>query len=89
MTEPKLSAAARSSLEERLRELEEERIPRLEEEATGSDDPATVATLADARAEAARLRTALARAGDLEDEPHDPSLVELGDTVLIAPVGCG
>jgi transcription elongation GreA/GreB family factor len=82
-----LSDEARQSLEERLRILEEERIPRLENEVTDARDPSTVATLSEARQQAAHLRHALTLAVPLEDAPHDPTIVELGDTVRLRGVG--
>jgi transcription elongation GreA/GreB family factor len=84
---PALSDEARQSLEERLRFLEEERIPRLEDEVADASDPSIVATLSEARQQAARLRHALSIAVSLVDAPHDPTKVELGDTVRLRPVG--
>lgn len=79
----KLSARGRRSLEGRLRQLDEERIPRLENELAEADDPVIEASLRSARSEATRLRNALSSATPLEDEPHDPTVVELGDTVTV------
>lgn len=87
MERPTLSDEARQSLEERLRILEEERIPRLENEVTDASDPSTVATLSEARQQAAHLRHALTLAVPLEDALHDPTIVELGDTVRLRGVG--
>ncbi len=87
MAETRLSQAARRSLEERLRVLEEERIPRLEADLAGSADPVTEAALRAARDEVARVREALSSALPLEDLPDDPTLVELGDTVTIRAEG--
>jgi transcription elongation GreA/GreB family factor len=80
---PKLSAQARRSLEHRLAELEDERVPRLEGEFAASHDPLTETALRKTREEAGRVREALATATPLEDEPHDPTIVELGDSVTI------
>jgi transcription elongation GreA/GreB family factor len=87
MEQTRLSAQARRSLEERLRELDEERIPRLEHELAESGDPVVEAALRATRDEAGRVREALARATPLEDEPHDPTIVELGDTVTVREHG--
>jgi transcription elongation factor GreA len=84
---PKLSMTARRSLEERLRKLEEERVPRLERELADSGDPAVDAALRATIREVANVRRALATATPLEEEPHDPTVVELGDTVMVRPVG--
>jgi transcription elongation factor GreA len=80
---PKLSGPARRSLEQRLAELDEERIPRLEREFASTHDPLAETALRDARDEARRVRVALTTATPLEDEPHDPAVVELGDTVAV------
>jgi transcription elongation factor GreA len=80
---PKLSAEARRSLEDRLRNIERERVPRLEREFADSRDPLVLTALEQTKREAARLRDALANATPLEDEPHDPTIVELGDRVTI------
>jgi len=87
MVEPRLSQAARRSLEQRLRVLEEERIPRLEADLAETADPVTEASLRAARDEASRVREALAAARPLEELPDDPTLVELGDTVTIRAEG--
>lgn len=83
MTTPKLTDRGRATLEARLRRLREERIPSLEGDAAGSDDAVVDAALRSARAEAERLTGTLAAAGRLEEEPHDPSVVELGDSVTV------
>lgn len=80
---PRLSAHARRSLEERLTELEDERIPRLEREFAATHDPLAETALKYTRDEAKRVGEALATASPLEDEPHDPTIVELGDSVTI------
>lgn len=80
---PKLSAEARRSLEERLQRIEDERIPRLEREFAETRDQLVAAALRNTRDEATRLKTALATATPLEDEPHDPTIVEVGDVVTI------
>lgn len=87
MDTPKLSMTARRSLEERLRKLEEERVPRLERELADSGDPLVDAALRAALREVATVRHALATATPLEEEPHDPTVVELGDTVTVRRVG--
>lgn len=61
--------------------MDEERIRRLENELAETGDPVVEASLRSARTEATRLREALSSATPLEDEPHDPTVVELGDTV--------
>lgn len=87
MGTPKLSESARRSLEERLHELEVERIPRLERELAESGDPLIQTALRAMTREVAVVRRALASATPLEDEPHDPTLVELGDTVTVRRAG--
>ncbi|MGH2673415.1 MAG: GreA/GreB family elongation factor [Actinomycetota bacterium] len=87
MDTPKLSKTARRSLEERLRRLEEERVPRLERELADSGDPLVDAALRATIREVAAVRRALATATPLEEEPHDPTVVELGDTVTVRRVG--
>lgn len=87
MQQPRLSERARRSLEQRLRELERERIPRLERELGESRDGFIEATLVATRREAERVRDALAKATPLEEEPHDPTIVELGDTVTVRREG--
>jgi transcription elongation factor GreA len=84
---PKLSAQTRRSLEDRLAELENQRIPRLEREFAATHDPLVEAALRNTREEAGRVREALATATPLEDEPHDPTIVELGDSVTIRREG--
>jgi transcription elongation factor GreA len=85
--ELRLSQAARRSLRQRLRVLEEDRIPRLEADLAASGDPVTEMALRAARDEASRVREALAAARPLEELPDDPTLVELGDTVTIRAEG--
>jgi transcription elongation factor GreA len=87
MDTPKLSKNARRSLEERLRNLEEERVPRLERELADSGDPSVDAALRATIREVTTVRRALATATPLEEEPHDPTVVELGDTVTVRRVG--
>lgn len=67
--------------------LDEERIPHLESELAETGDPVIRATLRSTREEASRVRDALSSATALENEPHDPSLVELGDTVTVRENG--
>jgi transcription elongation factor GreA len=87
MGTPKLSESARRSLEERLHQLEVERIPRLERELAEFGDPLIEPALRAGIRELADVRRALATATPLEDEPHDPTVVELGDTVTVRRVG--
>ena len=87
MGTPKLSESARRSLEERLHELEMERIPRLEREHAEFGDPLIETALRAGIRELADVRRALATATPLEDEPHDPTVVELGDTVTVRRAG--
>lgn len=87
MEQSRLSAQARRSLEDRLRALDEERIPHLESELAETGDPVIRATLRSTREEASRPRDALSSATAMENEPHDPSLVELGDTVTVREDG--
>lgn len=84
---PLLSEEARRSLEERLRVLEDERIPRLEHELELSRDASSAAALRATRNEAVQVRVALSSASALEDSPHDPTKVELGDTVTVRREG--
>lgn len=87
MAKPKLSGSARRSLEARLRWLEEERIPQLRRELAESGDPLIQAALRDTTREVTVVRRALATATSLEDEPHDPAVIELGDTVSVRRSG--
>lgn len=87
MDRPRLSEDARRSLEGRLRTLGEERIPLLERELEESGDPSIQAALRATTREIAVLRHALATATSLEDEPHDPTVIELGDTVTVRSSG--
>lgn len=87
MDRPKLSESARRSLEERLRRLEEERVPLLERELAESSDPLIEMALRAATREVTVVRQALATAISLEDEPHDPTVIELGDTVTVRRSG--
>jgi transcription elongation factor GreA len=80
---PSLSDEARRSLEERLEILLGERIPRLERELGISGDPSIAAELGATREEVARVREALAAAVPLEEQEHDPTVVEQGDTVTV------
>jgi transcription elongation factor GreA len=84
---PRLSGEARRSLEERLRILEKERIPRLERELAASGDPSTFAALQATREESALVRQTLSAAVSLEELPHDPTVVELGDRVTVRRAG--
>jgi transcription elongation factor GreA len=74
-------------LEERLRGLEEERIPLLERELAESGDPMIRTALLATTREVDVVRRALATATPLEGEPHDPTVVELGDTVTVRRSG--
>jgi transcription elongation factor GreA len=80
---PRLSEEVRRSLRERLRVLEEERIARLEGEMAAGPDPSIAAALQATREEAVRVRHTLSVALPLEEVAHDPSTVELGDTVTV------
>ena len=73
-------------MEERLRKLERER-PVLEREFTESGDPLIQAALRATAREIAVVSHALATATSLEDEPHDPTVIELGDTVTVRRSG--
>ena len=84
---PKLSEGARRSLKERLRKLEDEQIPLLERELAESGDPLIDTALRAMNREVAVVRHALANATPLEEEPHDPTVVELGDTVTVRRYG--
>jgi len=84
---PKLSESARRSLEGRLRKLEEERVPLLERELVESDDQLIQVALRATTREIAVVRHALATATPLEDEPFDPAVIELGDTVTVRRSG--
>jgi transcription elongation GreA/GreB family factor len=70
-----------------LRKLEEERIPLLKRELAESGDPLIQAALRATTREVAVVRHALATATSLEDEPHDPTVIELGDTVTVRRSG--
>lgn len=87
MDRPKLSENARRSLERRLRQLEEERVPLLKRELAESGDPLIQAALRATTREVTVVRHALATAMSLEGEPHDPSVIELGDTVTVRRSG--
>lgn len=87
MERPRLSGEARRSLEERLRILEKERIPRLERELAASGDPSTFAALHATREESALVQQTLSAAVSLEELPHDPTVVELGDRVTVRRAG--
>jgi transcription elongation factor GreA len=63
--------------------LEEERVPLLEREVAESGDPLIQAALRATTREVAVVRYALATATSLEEEPHDPTVIELGDTVTV------
>ena len=87
MERPKLSENARRSLEERLRELVEERVPLLKRELAESADPLIEASLRATTREVTVVRRALGAATSLEEEPHDPTVIELGDTVTVLRSG--
>lgn len=87
MDGPRLSEEARRSLEERLRVLDEERIPRLERELRTSGDVSIAAALRASRDEVSRVQEALASASPMEEAEHDPTVVELGDTVTVRREG--
>jgi transcription elongation factor GreA len=83
MDRPPLSQEARRLLEARLQALEDERIPRLEHELSTSGDVSIAASLRATREEATKVRKALMSATPLEEEDHDPTVVELGDSVTV------
>ncbi len=87
MDRPRLSENARRSLEERLRKLEKEWVPLLKRELAESGDPLIQAALRATTREAGVVRHALATATSLEEEPHDPTVIELGDTVTVRRSG--
>lgn len=87
MDVPRLSEKARRSLEERLRTLEKQRVPLLERELAESGDPLIRVVLRATTREVKAVRQALATAMPLEDEPHDPTVIELGDTVTVQRSG--
>ena len=87
MDRPKLSESARRSLEERLRKLEEERIPLLKRELAESGEPLIQVALRATTREVTFVRHALATATPLENEPYDPTVIELGDTVTVRRSG--
>jgi transcription elongation factor GreA len=80
---PKLSAEGRRALQERLVHIAQDRIPRLEREFFDTRDELVATALANTRAEAVMLKSALATASPLEAEPHDPTIVEVGDVVKL------
>lgn len=87
MDVPRLSEKARRSLEERLRTLEKQRVPLLERELAESGDPLIRVVLRATTREVKAVRQALATAMPLEDEPHDPTVIEFGDTVTVQRSG--
>lgn len=87
MDVPRLSEKARRSLEQRLRTLEKKRLPLLERELAESGDPLIRVVLRATTREVEAVRQALATAMSLEDEPHDPTVIELGDTVTVQRSG--
>lgn len=87
MDRPRLSENARRSLEGRLRKLEKEWVPLLKRELAESGDPLIWAALRATTREVGVVRHALATATSLEEEPHDPTVIELGDTVTVRRSG--
>jgi transcription elongation GreA/GreB family factor len=67
--------------------LEGERVPLLKRELAESGDPLIQAALRATTREVAVVRHALATATSLEEEPHDPTVIELGDTVTVRRSG--
>jgi transcription elongation GreA/GreB family factor len=78
-----MSQMARRRLERRLEELDQEELPVLEATAKRSADPVAMARLEAARLERSRFAEALASSMPLEELPHDPNVVEIGDTVTL------
>ncbi|MGH2556610.1 MAG: GreA/GreB family elongation factor [Actinomycetota bacterium] len=81
MEQPVISQTARRILVKRLEELDHQELPALEASAERAGDPMAMARLESARAERSRLAEALATSIPLEEVPHDPEVVEVGDTV--------
>ena len=67
--------------------MEGERVPLLKRELAESGDPLIQAALRATTREVAVVRHALATATSLEEEPHDPTVIELGDTVTVRRSG--
>jgi transcription elongation GreA/GreB family factor len=84
MTDPVLTTEGRARLTERLERLRSEVLPSmLEAFADRRRDGETVLDYERVLAEAARLRSLLALARDVEETPDDPAVVELGDLVTL------
>jgi len=88
MDQPAISQRARRTLARRLDELDHRELPALEASAERSKDPVAVARLESARAERSRLAEALALSIPLEEVPHDPEVVEVGDRVTLQMYVC-
>ena len=82
MTQPTIPSSARRALKRRLDELDQE-LPALEAAARRSDDPVAQARLETTRAERERLSSILAASIPPTNVPHDPDVVEVGDTVTV------
>jgi transcription elongation GreA/GreB family factor len=78
-----MSQRARRTLMKRLEKLDHEELPALQASAERSDDPVAIARLEVARTERTRLAEALAASVPLEEVPHDPEVVEVGDSVTV------
>jgi transcription elongation GreA/GreB family factor len=82
MTQPTIPSSARRTLKRRLDELDQQ-LPALEAVARRSDDPIVQARLESTRAERDRLSSVLATSIPPANVPHDPDVVEVGDTVTV------
>lgn len=84
MTDPVLTKEGRQRLIERLDRLRNEVLPdMLEAFSDRHRDGETVLDYERVLSETSRLESLLASARELEDLPDDPSLVELGDLVIL------
>ena len=83
MEQQAMSQTARRRLDLRLEELDREELPALEAAAERSGDPVAMARLEAARTERSRLAAARAASIPLEQLPHDPDVVEVGDKVTV------
>jgi transcription elongation factor GreA len=81
--QPAMSQTTRRTLERRLLELDHEMLPALVAAALSSNDPVAMARVLAARAERSRLAEALTTSIPLEEVPHDPDVVEVGDRVTL------
>lgn len=86
MTQSAISISALRSLKRRLDELDRELLS-LESTAERSGDPVVRARFEATRAERGRLAEILASSVPPTEIPHDPDVVEVGDTVTVQPEG--